>query len=74
MIPLIGVKLPKGNGIILTETVGGATTNIHNPKQTDVYTTTFPDRLTVDMPLQDFYDIWLSSLLNDLEEYEVELH
>jgi hypothetical protein len=74
MIPLIGVKLPKGNGILLTATIGGATTNIANPKQTDVYTDLFPQGITIDMPLEEFYDLWLASLLTDFETYEAEIH
>lgn len=67
MIPLIGVKLPNGNAVLLTSTVGGATTNLKNEKQTDVYTDTYPEGLTIDMPLEDFYDLWLASLLTELE-------
>ena len=51
MIPLIGVKLPNGNAVLLTSTVGGATTNTQNNKQTDVYTDTFPEGLTIDLSL-----------------------
>lgn len=74
MIPLIGVKLPEGNGILLTATIGGATTNVKNPKYTDVYTDTFPNGLTIDMPLEEFYDMWLGHLITNLETYEVEVH
>jgi hypothetical protein len=74
MIPLIGVKLPKGNAILLTVTIGGATTNLQNPKQTDVYTDSFPEGITIDHPLHEFYDMWMSSLLTDLEAYEEEVH
>lgn len=76
MIPLMGVKLPNGNAVLLTSTVGGATTNTQNPKQTDVYTDTFPNGITVDMPLEDFYDLWLASLVTELEikEKYYEMH
>jgi hypothetical protein len=76
MIPLIGVKLPSGNAVLLTSTIGGATTNTKNPKQTDVYTDTFPNGITVDMPLEDFYDVWLASLVTELEikEKYYEMH
>lgn len=74
MIPLMGVKLPKGNGILLTATVGGATTSLSNPKQTDVYTDTFPQGITIDMPLEQFYDLWMNSLMNDVEWVDVEIH
>jgi hypothetical protein len=76
MIPLIGVKLPSGNAVLLTSTIGGATTNTKNLKQTDVYTDTFPDGITVDMPLEDFYDLWLASLVTELEikEKYYEMH
>jgi hypothetical protein len=76
MIPLIGVKLPSGNAVFLTSTIGGATTNTKNIKQTDVYTDTFPEGITVDMPLEDFYDLWLASLVTELEikEKYYEMH
>lgn len=70
MIPLIGVKLPQGNAIFLTSTIGGATTNSKNQKQTDVYTDTFPDGITIDMPLEEFYDVWLASLITEFEVKE----
>ena len=73
MIPLMGVKLPKGNGILLTATVGGATTSLNNPKQTDVYTDTFPHGITIDMPLEEFYDLWMNSLMSDVEWVDVEI-
>jgi|TARA_R100001463_G_scaffold7902_1_gene24841 hypothetical protein len=67
MIPLIGVKLPSGNAVLLTSTIGGATTNTKNIKQTDVYTDTFPEGITIDMPLEEFYEVWLTSLVTELE-------
>lgn len=67
MIPLIGVKLPSGNAVLLTSTIGGATTNTKNIKQTDVYTDTFPEGITIDMPLEEFYEVWLTSLITELE-------
>ena len=76
MIPLIGVKLPNGNAVLLTSTIGGATTNTKNNKQTDVYTDTFPEGLTIDMTLEDFYDLWLASLVTEVHvtEKTYEMH
>jgi hypothetical protein len=76
MIPLIGVKLPNGNAVLLTSTIGGATTNIKNNNQTDVYTDTFPEGLTIDMTLEDFYDLWLASLVTEIHvtEKTYEMH
>ena len=76
MIPLIGVKLPNGNAVLLTSTIGGATTNTQNSKQTDVYTDTFPEGLTIDMTLEDFYDLWLASLVTEVHvtEKTYEMH
>lgn len=76
MIPIIGVKLPIGNAVLLTSTIGGATTNIKNNKQTDVYTDTFPEGLTIDMTLEDFYDLWLASLVTEIHvtEKTYEMH
>ena len=76
MIPLIGVKLPNGNAVLLTSTIGGATTNTKNKKQTDVYTDTFPEGLTIDMTLEDFYDLWLASLVTEVHvtEKTYEMH
>lgn len=70
MIPIIGVKLPNGNAVLLTSTIGGATTNTKNIKQTDVYTDTFPEGLTIDMTLEDFYDLWLASLVTEIQVTE----
>jgi uncharacterized membrane protein len=72
MIPLIGVKLPKGNGILLTATISGATTSLTNPSHTDVYTDGFPNGITIDMPIEEFYDLWLSSLESEIEWMETE--
>jgi hypothetical protein len=76
MIPVIGVKLPIGNAVLLTSTIGGATTNTKNNKQTDVYTDTFPEGLTIDMTLEDFYDLWLASLVTEVyvTEKTYEMH
>jgi|TARA_A100000171_G_C2136915_1_gene151014 hypothetical protein len=76
MIPIIGVKLPIGNAVLLTSTIGGATTNTKNNKQTDVYTDTFPEGLTIDMTLEDFYDLWLASLVTEVHvtEKTYEMH
>jgi hypothetical protein len=76
MIPIIGVKLPIGSAVLLTSTIGGATTNTKNNKQTDVYTDTFPEGLTIDMTLEDFYDLWLASLVTEVHvtEKTYEMH
>jgi hypothetical protein len=76
MIPIIGVKLPVGSAVLLTSTIGGATTNTKNNKQTDVYTDTFPEGLTIDMTLEDFYDLWLASLVTEVHvtEKTYEMH
>ena len=76
MIPIIGVKLPVGNAVLLTSTIGGATTNTKNNKQTEVYTDTFPEGLTIDMTLEDFYDLWLASLVTEVHvtEKTYEMH
>ena len=76
MIPIIGVKLPVGSAVLLTSTIGGATTNTKNNKQTDVYTDTFPEGLTIDMTLEDFYDLWLASLVTEVyvTEKTYEMH
>lgn len=73
MIPLMGVKLPKGNGILLTSSVGGATTSLTNPNQTDVYTDLFPNGITIDMKLEEFYDLWFASLMTEIEMVDVEV-
>jgi len=76
MIPIIGVKLPVGSAVLLTSTIGGAKTNTKNNKQTDVYTDTFPEGLTIDMTLEDFYDLWLASLVTEVHvtEKTYEMH
>ena len=76
MIPLIRVELPDGEGVFLTSTIGGATTNTKNKKQTDVYTDTFPNGITVDMPLEEFYALWFTSVVTELSivEKTFEMH
>lgn len=71
MIDLMGLPLPKGNVIILTATIGGATSNVHNLKHTDVYTDFFPEGITVAVPIEEFYDIWIGHLLADLTLEEI---
>ena len=73
MIPLMGVKLPKGNGILLTSSVGGATTSLANPNHTDVYTDLFPSGITIDMKLEEFYDLWFASLMTEIEMVDIEV-
>jgi len=71
MIDLTVVKLPKGSAILLTANIGGATTSISNPNHTDVYTDTFPDGITIDMGIEEFYTLWLENLVTDYEVIEV---
>jgi hypothetical protein len=73
MIELIGVNLPKGKAILLTADVGGAVSDLNNPNHTIVYTDTFVDGLTIDMPISEFYDLWMSCLTDELSAIEVEL-
>jgi len=67
---LIAVKLPKGSAVLLTATIGGATTSLANPKHTDVYTDTFPSGITIDMPIDEFYQTWLCAIMSDVEVEE----
>ena len=71
MIDLMGVPLRQGNAIILTRTIGGATSNVHNPQHTDIYTDAFPDGLTIAVQIDEFYDIWIGHLLADIDFEEV---
>lgn len=76
MIDLTVVKLPKGSAILLTANIGGATTSISNPNHTDVYTDTFPDGITINMNIEEFYALWLENLVTDYEVIEAggEIH
>lgn len=68
MIPVFKVDLPKGEALLLTATIGGATTNPTHPNQTDVYTDTFPEGLTIKMPIDEFFDLWMTCYNTELEE------
>ena len=73
MIPVI--KMPMGNGdiAILTYTISAAMPNRSDSSLTDVYTDTFTEGITVDVPLSDFIKVWLPCLCCELEELEGEL-
>jgi hypothetical protein len=71
MIELMGVKLPKGEAILLTAEVGGAVSDLSNPKHTVVYTDTFTEGITINMTISDFFDLWMSCLMTDLEIVEI---
>ena len=69
MIPVFKISIPGGgDAMLLTETIGGATTNPKNKKQTDVYTDTFPEGITVDMQIDDFFDLWMTCYNTEIEE------
>lgn len=72
MIDLMTVKLPKGEAILLTAEVGAAVSDINNPAHTIIYTDTFRDGITVDMPIAEFYELWLGCLMSDIEFVEIE--
>jgi hypothetical protein len=71
MIELMGVKLPKGEAILLTAEVGGAVSDLSNPKLTVVYTDTFSEGITINMPISEFFDLWMACLMTDLEVVEI---
>ncbi len=73
MIDLMGVRLPNGgNAILLTSTVGGAHSDISDESITIVYTDTFTDGISVAMPIEEFYTLWMTCLLSDYEVEDVE--
>lgn len=73
MIDLMGVKLPSGgHAILLTATIGGAHTDINNQKRTIVYTDCFSEGLAIDMPVEEFYTLWMTCLVTDYELVDVE--
>jgi hypothetical protein len=73
MIDLITVKLPKGDAILLTAEIGAAVSDINNAKFTVIYTDTFPEGITIDMPISKFYELWIECLISDVELIEIEL-
>jgi len=73
MIPVFKVPMGKGEVALLTSTVGAAMPNPANKNITDVYTDTFPEGITVDIPLTDFVRVWLTCLCCELEELEGEM-
>ena len=71
MIPVFKVPLPKvGHALVITEGVAGATTNIQNPKHTDIYTNAFPDGLTIDLDIDAFLQLWISCFQLDKEDLD----
>lgn len=72
MIELMGVKLPKGEAILLTAEVGGAVSDLQNPNLTVVYTDTFCEGITIDMPIAEFFNLWMTCLMSELELAEIE--
>lgn len=73
MIDLMGVRLPQGgHAILLTADIGGAVSDIHDASRTVVYTDTFPDGITIEMPIEEFYTLWMTCLLSDYELVDVE--
>ena len=61
---LIAAELPKDQGMVvfLPATIGGCISDISNKDQTVVYTDTFPEGVTVAMPVSDFVEAWHTSL------------
>jgi hypothetical protein len=69
----MGVRLPNGgNAIFLTATIGGAHSDITDESLTIVYTDTFSSGITVAMPIEEFYTLWMTCLLSDYEVEDVE--
>ena len=73
MIPIFKMPMGKGEIALLTETIGGAMSNTTDPNLTDVYTDTFPDGVTVDVPIADFVKVWLTCYCCEIEELEGEI-
>lgn len=73
MIPVIKMPMGSGDIAILTSTISAAMPNKSDPSLTDVYTDTFTDGITVDVPLTDFIKVWLTCLCCELEELEGEM-
>ena len=69
---LIAAELPKDKGMVvfLPATIGGCITDISDKNHTVVYTDTFPDGVTVAMPVSDFVEAWQTALF--FEENEIE--
>jgi len=72
MMMLIAAKLPQKQGMVvfLPATIGGCITDITNEENTVVYTDTFPDGVTIEMPISDFIEAWQTALF--FEENEIE--
>lgn len=67
MMNIIEVPLDKGSALFLTTTIAGAHTNLQNSKQTDVYTDSFPEGITIDMHISAFAELWEEALEEDEE-------
>ena len=72
MIDLMTVKLPKGEAILLTAEIGAAVSDLNNSNHTIIYTDTFREGITINMPIAEFYDLWLGCLVSDVELIEIE--
>ncbi len=73
MIPIFKMPMGKGEIALLTATIGGAMSNSTNLELTDVYTDSFPDGVTVDVPISEFVKVWLTCYCCELEELEEEM-
>ena len=72
MMMLIVAELPKDQGVVvfLPATIGGCISDIANKDQTVVYTDTFPEGVTVAMPVSDFVEAWQTALF--FEDNQIE--
>lgn len=77
MIDLMAVKLPNGgSAVLLTATIGGAHSDLHHEDRTIAYTDCFSDGISIDMPIEEFYSLWMTCLVTDyeiVEELEIEV-
>ena len=72
---LLGCPLPhkKGHVIFLATDIGGAITNITNDEYTDVHSDTFPDGVTIAVPIKAFYSLWHAALVASDVDEEIEV-
>ena len=77
MIDLMAVKLPDGgSAVLLTATIGGAHSDVHNKARTIAYTDCFSEGISIDMPIEEFYSLWMTCLVTEyevVEEVEIEV-
>ena len=71
---LLGCPLPhkKGHVVFLSTDIGGAITNESNKDYTDVYSDTFPQGVTIAVPVADFFKLWQVAVAID-EPAEIEI-